>query len=301
MSASASSSDLPQTGSNTTPIIHSVYSQSTSTWQYVVVDRNSGHCIVLDPVRDRCVDRATVSTIAADAIIDIVRTHRYTVDYILETHAAGSQYLSAAWYLRMQFSGLQDGPPQICNEATVSSLEAMWQRKYGANNNFSTSIRGGLYDGEHLTIGHLSLTCIHLPGFVAPNRRAYRIGRDVFGAHSIAALTEDPPNINPNDTLELHMGESERHLDAWSSINQIISLPGETRVWQDSGDCTTEQSQPFDLLSECIARNKYAGLSEGDFLARRLVETQTFSEYQQKPPSYKAVSLRSRLESWIGV
>lgn len=265
-----------------------------------MADRTTARCIVLDPVRDHRVDRATISTIAADAIVDIVRAHDYTVDYILETHAAGSQYLSAAWYLRMQFSGLQDRPPQICNEATVSNLEAMWQRKYGANNNFSTSIRGGLDDGESVMFGQLSLKCIHLPGFSSPHRCAYLVGKDVFGAYSIAALTEEIPNACPTGLLESQMDESEQHLDAWSSINQILSLPGETRVWRESGDCTVEESQPFDV-SQCAALNKYAGLSKAEFLSRRLVETQAFREQHPGLPSYKAVNLGQWLSSWIGV
>jgi hypothetical protein len=240
-----------------------------------------------------------MSTIAADAIIDVVRAHDYTVAYILETHAAGSHCLSAAWYLRMQFSGLQDAPPQICNETTVTSLEAMWQRKYGASNNFSTSIRGGLDDGESVMFGRLSLTCIHLPGFAAAHRRAYLVGKDVFGALSIAAGTEEPPNACLSDSSDSHLDESERHLNAWSAINRILSLPGDSRIWPDSGDYDVEGLRPFDV-SHCIEVNKYAGLSEADFLTRRLVETQAFREWNQRPPSHKAVSLGSRLSSWIG-
>ena len=296
MSASASPSDSP----NTPPVIHNIYSHSTNTWHYVVADRTTGHCIVLDPVRDHCADRATISTTAADAIVDIVRTHSYTVDYILETHAAGPQCLSAAWYLRMQFSALQDKPPQLCDEVTVTGLEAMWRRKYGANNNFSTSIRGGLCDGESVMFGRLSLTCIHLPGFAAPHRRAYLIDKDVFGAHSIAALTEEPPNVCLEHLPESHVEESERHLEAWSSINRILSLPGDTRLWQDSGEYTVEERHPLHV-SQCIALNRYAGLSKTDFLTSRLAETQAFREQHQRPPSYKAVILGSRLGSWIGV
>lgn len=265
-----------------------------------MADRTTGHCIVLDPVRDHCADRATISTIAADAIVSVVQAQGYTVDYILETHAAGPQCLSASWYLRMQFSALQDEPPQLCDEVTVTSLEAMWRRKYGANNNFSTSIRGGLYDGERLTFGRLSLTCIHLPGFAAPYRRAYLVDKAIFGAHSIAASTEEPPNVCLKDLPESHAEESERHLDAWSSINRILSLPGDTRLWQDSGDDTAEERQPLHV-SQCIALNKYAGLSKADFLTRRLAETQASREQYQRPPSYKAGGLGSRLGSWIGV
>ena len=255
---------------------------------------------MLDPVRDRCIDPATISTSAADAIVDLVRGHGYTVDYILETHATSSQCLSAAWYLRMQFSNLQGWPPQLCNEATVTGLEAMWQRKYGANNKFSTSIRAGLDDGESVTFGWLSLTCIHLPGFATLHRRAYVVGKDVFGAHSVAALTDDPSNIDPKDASESHIEESERHLDAWTSINRILSLPSDTRVWRATGDdCAIEQTRTFDLVSQCTALNKYSGMSKADFLTGRMAETQSLRDQEQRPPSYRVVGLRSRLESWI--
>jgi hypothetical protein len=176
----------------------------------------------------------------------------------------------------------------------------MWQRKYGANNAFSTSIRGGLCDGESVVFGRLSVKCIHLPGFAAPYRRAYIVGKDVFGAHSIAALTEEPLSASLSRGLELHVDESERHLHAWNSTNRILSLPGDVRVWPDSGGYPVEGSQPLDI-SQCTALNKYAGLSKADFLTRRVAEAQAFREQYQRPPSYKAVSLGSRLGSWIGI
>lgn len=73
----------------------------------------------------------------------------------------------------MQFAIGQGWPPRLCNDATISDLEAMWQRKYGAGNSFSTTIRAGLGDNEGVTLGWLSLKCVQLPGFGSPHRRAY--------------------------------------------------------------------------------------------------------------------------------
>ena len=131
-----------------------------------------------------------MSTSAADAIVAVIKDRGYIVDYILEIHATSPHCLSAAWYLRIQLSIFQGHAPQLCNEArtTVSGLELMWQRKYGAGSAFSTTIRAGLDDGEIDTFGRLSLTCMHMPGFGAPYRRAYLVGNDIFGAHSIATL-----------------------------------------------------------------------------------------------------------------
>ncbi|KAK8192470.1 hypothetical protein M8818_007638 [Zalaria obscura] len=147
------------------PVVYHVYAQSTGTWQYVLADHTTSHCIVLDPVRDRSsADEAGVSTSAADAIITLVKECGYLVDYILETHANRPQCLSAAWYLWMQFSYSQGWPPELCDEATVSGLQATWQRRYPAGSAFSTTIRSGLYDGGTVAFGRLFLTCMRMPG-----------------------------------------------------------------------------------------------------------------------------------------
>ena len=77
----------PTAAFSASPVIHNIYSESTDTWQYVVADPTTGHCIVLDPVRDQCTDQAKIVTTAADAILILVQRHDYVVDYILETHA----------------------------------------------------------------------------------------------------------------------------------------------------------------------------------------------------------------------
>jgi hypothetical protein len=299
-SASASST----ANANKSPVVHSIYSKTTSTWQYVVADRATRHCIVLDPVRDNCPHEAGIKTEAADAIIDLVKAQGYTVDYILETNAIGSQHLSAAWLLRMHFLDSQGSAPQLCNEATVSGLQAMWQRKYGADNKFSTSIRPGLEDGETVAFGGLTLTCIHLLGFATPHRRAYRVGNNVFGAHSIATLAENMPAHEPVEVRDSQSDESEsRLLGVWTSLDRILSLPRDTRVWWSAStgkEPAAEQSRAFDLLSQCAAHNKYAGISKDDFLARRSEESKSSREQGRPPSSSKSGGLKSRLGSWIG-
>lgn len=264
----ALSSPPPTAALNTSPVVHNIYSESTQTWQYVVADPTTGHCIILDPVRDRCADQAAMATKAADAIISLVEQHKYIVDYILETHASGSQCLSAAWYLRMQFSIHQGWPPQLCNEATVSGLEVQWQRKYGAGSTFSTTIRAGLRDGEKVTLGWLSLTSLHMPGFGSPHRRAYLVGKDLFGAHSIATLAEnvfDEGVHNAEPTAGMPE-DSVSFLDAWNSMQHVLALPEDTRVWWEKGAVSGE-TLPCDSLSQSMTANKHAQSSEPDFLA----------------------------------
>jgi glyoxylase-like metal-dependent hydrolase (beta-lactamase superfamily II) len=268
MSTSTFSDAPPTAAFNASPIIHNIYSESTQTWQYVVADPTTGHCIVLDPVRDRCSDEAAMSTKAADAIVDLVEQHSYVVDYILETHASGSKCLSAAWYLRMQFSIYQGWPPQLYNEATVSGLEVQWQRKYGAGSTFSTTIRAGLRDGEKVTLGWLSLASLHMPGFGSPHRRAYLVGKDLFGAHSIATLADHvfDEGVHNSESVPKVPEDTVSFLDAWTSMQRILALPSDTRVWWDRGAIRGD-ALPCDPMPQCTAKNKHANSSEPDFLA----------------------------------
>jgi hypothetical protein len=254
-----------------------------------VADRATKRCIVLDPVRDHCPQQAGIKTEAADAIIDLVKAQSYFVDYILETNAIGSQNLSAAWLLRSAFLSSQGYAPQLCNEGSISGLQTMWQRKYGADTKFSTSIRPSLEDNESVTFGRLTLTCIHLPGLATPDHRAYRVGENIFGAQFIVTLAEESPL---HDLLP----------GAWISLDRILALPGHTRVWRSA--CNTKEPaaepfEPFDLLSQCAAHNKCAGMSKGDLLARRSEETRSSREQERPTSSNKSSGLKSMLGSWV--
>jgi hypothetical protein len=290
----------PTAASDAPSVVHNIYSESTKTWQYIVADPTTRHCIVLDPVRDRCADKAAMSTKAADAIISLVKQHSYVVDYILETHVSGSRCLSAAWYLRMQFSIYQGRPPQLCNEATVSGLEVQWQRKYGAGSAFSTTIRAGLRDGEKVTLGGLSLTSMHMPGFGSPHRRAYLVGKDLFGAHSIAMLAEDAfdEGAKNSDSTSQIPEDTVSFLDAWTSMQRVLALPGDTRVWWEKGTIDSEDGEalPCDSLTQCTTANKCAESSESDFLAgMREGYVKRLSLVAQHRP--KAVGWKERLGS----
>lgn len=277
--------------------IHPIHSQSTGTWQYIIADPTTKHCIIIDPVRDRCADKAAVSTAAADAIIALVQEKSYVVDYILETHGAGDQCLSAAWYLRMQFSQTQGSPPQLCDEVTVSSLQAMMRRKYGADNKFSTTIRSGLNDGETLEWGRFSLTCMHMPGFGSPHRRAYLMNGNIFGIHSIASL-EGGGNGNTGISSDVSVDvDSEDYLVAWESVQRILSLPSDTRIWREIGDHdVSADKEPYDSIADCAVVKEGGSSSESEFLARRR-EGSAWA----KPPSNKTGGLKARLGTWLAV
>lgn len=294
----------PTAAFKTSPVVHEIYAASTDTWQYIVADATTLHCIVLDPVRDRCADPAAMSTSAADAIIAVIKERGYVVDYILETHAISPDCLSAAWYLRMQVSIIQGFAPQLCNEATVSGLELMWQRKYGASSAFSTTIRAGLDDGVIITFGWLSLKCMHMTGFGTPYRRAYLVGNEIFGVHSIATLREDMTHTNLESVVvraaDSPSKDSPHRCDAWSSMQRVLSLPANTRVWREKGDGSpSTSSKPCDSVAECAALNEHAKSTEAEFLADLRAKTMLWRAAQGDANADGG--WKSRLGSWLSL
>lgn len=274
-------------GPDKPPIVHSIFVPSTGTWQYVVADPSTQHCCIFDAVRDRGADAATISTTAADAIITLVKQHGYLVDYILETQCSAALSQSATWYLRMQFSDLQGWPPHVFSEGTVSAMERMWQRKHGVDSPLVTKLRNGLADGESAVVGRMRVRCMQLPSFGTPQRRGFLVGKNLFGAHSLATLSHDIRSAAVCEDVSLAVPlDRESCNTVWTSMQRTLSLPEETRVYLEHGDGTDPHREPFDEIRQCRISNAYVGLNASEFFVRWEGERKWRSQMgQQRVPS----------------
>lgn len=253
-------------GADRPPRVHSLFVPSTSTWQYVVADPSTLRCVVIDPVRDRNPDGAALSLSAADAIFALVREHGYIVDHICETSSRNG-HLSAAWFLRMQFADVQGWAPHLSNEAAVSAMENMWHKRHGASTQFCTNLSASLADGQAVLIGRMRMTCLHLPGLGAPNRRGFLMGENLFGAHSLAALSSQSL---PKDDMESISAatDADMYSQTTKSMQRVLSLPGHIRAYFDLGEVGAEREDPFGDIQCCRVANEYVGLSVADFRTR---------------------------------
>ena len=270
-------------GTDRPPIVHGVFVPSTSTWQYIVACPSTLHCIILDPVRDQCADRATISTDAASDLIALVRKESYLCDLILETNASRTTQ-TASWYLRRQLNEIQGWPPQVCRDATaVTTVEALWQRKYGTSSPFAASLRDTLGDGESILVGRMRVLCMNVQSFGTTTRRAYIVGNTVFGAHDIATLARSSISSDAFDSMHSpNAVDRERCEHTWSAMQRVLSLPEETRVYFDEGGAVASGVEPYDHLHYCRAVNEYVGLSKSDFITRRQGEWQSWQQQQEQ-------------------
>lgn len=157
------------------PIIHPVWEAGTSTWQYIVSDPSSSAAAIIDPVLDYDPLTQTISTKAADALLDQVISHKYEITYLLETHAH-ADHLSASSYLQARLHEIQGYRPPIGIGKRIGAVQELFSRRYGVPKEETTGVFDKLFDDdEEFTIGNLKATAIHLPGHT-PDHLGYRIG-----------------------------------------------------------------------------------------------------------------------------
>jgi len=86
------------------PKVIPFFDPETNTISYVVRDRSSLSCAVIDSVMDIDYAAGRISYKSADMIIDYIRRNGLQVDWLIETHAH-ADHLSAAPYIQQQLGG----------------------------------------------------------------------------------------------------------------------------------------------------------------------------------------------------
>ncbi|WP_352875657.1 MBL fold metallo-hydrolase [Mesorhizobium sp. M0959] len=198
------------------PEVAGFYDARTGSIQYVVACPSSRRCAIIDPVLDFDEKSGSTATTNADVILDYVNSHNLKLEWILDTHPHADHF-SAAGYLKAK-----TGVPIAIGER-VKKVQQIWQEIY---NWPDLACDGSQWDrlfgdGEIFKIGELEARVMHSPG------------------HTLASITYvigDAAFIH--DTLFMPDSGSARAdfpggsaADLWQSIQDILSLPGETRLF----------------------------------------------------------------------
>ena len=236
----------------------------------MVVDPITRHGVVIDPVYSRNDTIEDLPSDGTESIIRLIQGHGYFIDHILETDSSSRPKLTAAWSIRMQLSVTQGFPPQLCSNAPVSALHHTFSRKYGATNGFSTTLSKQHHDKESFVVGRMRVTVLHVPGFNTPERRAYLINGALFGAYSIAIpdVADVGRRRSGTDPVLSDVLWNDQHRQLWKSMQRILALPEETRVYHEEdvegaglSNCTS--------IERCRALNPYIELNANEFVIRR--------------------------------
>lgn len=198
------------------PTVKAFFDKRTFSMQYVASDPATKTCVIIDPVLDFDEKSGSTATINADAILDYIAKEGLAVEWILDTHPHADHF-SAARYLKGK-----TGAPTAIGERVVE-VQTLWKSFY---NWPDFPADGSQWDklfaeGETFTVGTLPAKVLFSPGHTLASI-TYVIGD--------AAFVHDTLFMPDSGTARCDFpGGSAKRL--WNSIQQILQLPDETRVF----------------------------------------------------------------------
>jgi glyoxylase-like metal-dependent hydrolase (beta-lactamase superfamily II) len=240
------------------PRIESFYDPATSTFTYVVYDREGGRAAIVDPVLDFDPAAARTSTVSADRVLEFLREHGLTADWILETHAH-ADHLTAAGYLKAKTGA------KVAIGRGITRVQERFRALFGLEPEFSadgSQFDRLLGDGDAFEIGELTGRALATPGHT-DDSLTYVIGDAAFVGDTVFAAD--------TGTARADFPGGDAH-KLYRSIQKLFSLPGETRIFLCHDYPPTQREvQAQSSVAEQKARNVHVGgaVSEESFVKMR--------------------------------
>lgn len=244
--------------------VNEFYDYATGTFSYVVADKATGHCAVVDPVLNYQQASARISTESVDQIMAYIGTQQLQLKWILETHAH-ADHLSAADYLRLHLGGsigigenirlVQDTFAKLFNKAELLAPDMRtFDRLFS--------------DGERISLGQSEFEVIQTPGHT-PACVSYKIDDSVFVGDTLFKPLAG--------TARADFPGGDAHL-LYQSIQTILALPEGTWLYHchdypKGHDRPQYLSTVAEQLSSNIMVNQ--GISEPEFVAKRNARDKT--------------------------
>ncbi len=200
----------------TVPTVRAFFEKETFSIQYVASDPITRRCVIIDPVLDFDEKSGATATRSADEILDYIAAEPLTVEWILDTHPHADHF-SAAQYLKRR-----TGAPTAIGDR-IGEVQQLWKQIY---NWPDFPADGSQWDhlfkpDEVFPVGSLDAKVMFSPGHTLASI-SYVIGD--------AAFVHDTLFMPDSGTARADFpGGNARQL--WHSIQAIISLPEETRVF----------------------------------------------------------------------
>jgi glyoxylase-like metal-dependent hydrolase (beta-lactamase superfamily II) len=242
--------------------VEGFFDPATWTVSYIVLDKGTKQCALVDSVLDYDPKSGRTSRASADLLIARVRELGASVQWILETHVH-ADHLSAAPYLKQELGG------QLAIGQYITTVQKVFGGLFNAGSGFAPDGRQFdrlLSDGESFRIGDLQARALHTPGHT-PACMTYVVGD---GTDTVA-FVGDTLFMPDYGTARCDFpGGDARTL--FRSINKVLSLPPETRLYmchdyQPGG----REVQFVSSVAEEREKNIHVrnGISEEEFVAMR--------------------------------
>jgi len=244
--------------------IEAFFDEATSTVSYLVLDRSTQACAIVDSVLDYDPKAGRTSTQSADRLIARVRELGARLEWILETHVH-ADHLSAAPHLRAQLGG------QLGIGAHIVTVQKVFGDLFNAGDDFARDGRqfNRLFaDGDSFTIGSLTARALHTPGHT-PACMSYVIEDAVFVGDTLFMPDYGTARCD-------FPGGDARTL--YRSVRRLLSLPPATRLFMchdypPGGRAPAWESSVAEQRAHNI--HVHDGIAEDDFAAMRTARDAT--------------------------
>ena len=199
------------------PNVYSFFDTATNTVSYVVKDPAGKACAIIDSVLDFDHASGTTDTVSADKIIHFIQENLLEVAWVLESHVH-ADHLSAAPYLQEKLGG------KIGISANITLVQDTFGKVFNEGSEFQRD--GSQFDqlfkdGDSIHIGQMRADILHTPGHT-PACMTFVIGD--------AAFVGDTLFMPDFGTARCDFPGGSAH-DLYESIQKILSLPDETRIF----------------------------------------------------------------------
>ena len=252
--------------SRTSLQVEGLFDPGTWTVSYIILDRATTQCALLDSVLDYDPKSGRTSHVSADRLIARVRELGATVQWILETHVH-ADHLSAAPYLKEQLGG------NLGIGEHIKMVQEVFGKLFNAGSGFPPDGRqfDHLFaDGEAFRIGNLQARAIHTPGHT-PACMTYVLSDGEGVENTPAAFVGDTLFMPDYGTARCDFpGGDARTL--YRSIHKVLSLPAETLLYMCHDYQPGGREVKFvSTVAEERASNVHLrnGISEEEFVAMR--------------------------------
>lgn len=242
--------------------VEGLFDEATSTISYLVMDRQTHKCALIDSVLDYDPKSGRTSHSSADKLIARVEALGASVQWILETHVH-ADHLSAADYLKAKLGG------QVAIGSHITQVQKTFAALFNAEPGFA---RDGsqfdvlLEDEYVLMIGNLRARTLHTPGHT-PACMSYV----VEDAGEKAVFVGDTLFMPDYGTTRCDFpGADARTL--YRSIRRLLALPDHTQLFMCHDYLPEGRALRFvTTVAEQRTSNVHIhqGVSEDEFVAMR--------------------------------
>ena len=218
----------PSTGANS-PDVWGIYEPDTGSIQYVCADPATKQAALIDVVWNLDPKHYRFSTGSMDQVLALVAEQGLTVAWVLDTHPHADHVMASAQL------GRRTGAPTAIGDR-VGDIARIWAGLYNLPQAFEPArdFDRLLAPGETSALGDLSIRVMLSPG--------HTLGSVTYVCGD-AAFTHDTlmqPDAGTS-RADFPGGDSGQ---LWASIQEILSLPGDTRLFAGHDYGTKDRDAP---------------------------------------------------------